>query len=163
MGDVGLIASALTEVVKSAILQSLQSKYRHLLSRPSVITATCPWFVFPILKTRLLSFGSKCSCRYKSGRTPGPVDADVRMDSLPLCALAGLISGGSVFSLQLAPPESYQPGSGAASYKSLAAKHPQRPYSTCGGIRTDEVLEMNKYFTVVAKKKKKVMPFADFY
>lgn len=60
--------------------------------------AVCLWsdvsLVFPIWKTCLLSFGPQCSCQCKSGRTLGPIDADVRKDSL--CSPQGLINDRSL-------------------------------------------------------------------
>lgn len=45
-----LVVLAVTEVVKPAIFQSLQSKYRHLLSRPSVFTTIRPCLGFQFQK-----------------------------------------------------------------------------------------------------------------
>lgn len=47
---------------------------------PAVCLQSEVSLVFPIWKTCLLSFGPLCSCQCKSGRTLGPVDADVRKD-----------------------------------------------------------------------------------
>lgn len=70
---------------------------------PAVSSQSDASLVFPILKTRLLSFGTKCSCHYKSGKTPGPVDTDMQEHSLALNSQDSSMTG--VYSLLLYPPE----------------------------------------------------------
>ena len=64
------------------------------LTFPAVCSQSNVSLVFPIWKTCLLSFGPQCSCQCKSGRTVGPIDTDVRKDSL--CTPPGLISDSSL-------------------------------------------------------------------
>lgn len=61
---------------------------------PSVCLPGNMSLVFPIWKTCLLLFGPHCSCQCKSGRILGPIDTDVRKDSL--CAPLGLINDRSL-------------------------------------------------------------------
>lgn len=72
---------------------------RSIQKSEFTLQVVCLWsdvsLVFPIWKTCLLSFGPRCSCQCKLGKTLGPINADMRKDSL--CTPQGLINDRSLF------------------------------------------------------------------
>lgn len=82
------------KVAKSALSHCVQCKCLHLPPQPSVCATTSP-LCFQFGSHAYFHLEPSTSCQCKSGRTLGPINTDVRKDSLPLPP-SGLISDRSL-------------------------------------------------------------------